>query len=157
MKTQPSSYSRDYQVEWQEIDFNGHMRNTAYFERAGHLRVCFLSEHGFSAERFAQLRIGPVVFRDQIQYFKESKLMDSYTVDLQVLSLTEDGRRFSMVNRFFSESGELLAHIQSDGAWLDLEARKTCVPPQELTDAMCAMPRAEDFTWVPSKKTDPAQ
>lgn len=147
------SFSRDYQVEWQEIDFNGHMRNTAYFERASHLRVCFLSEYGFSAERFAELRIGPVVFQDQMKYFKESKLMDHYRVDLQVCALTKDARRFSLLNRFFNEQDELLAQLQSDGAWLDLRSRKTCVPPEALAGAMKAMPRAENFAWIPEKRT----
>ncbi|CAM2006015.1 acyl-CoA thioesterase [Acanthopleuribacter pedis] len=146
------SFSRTYQVEWQDIDFNGHMRNTAYFERASHLRVCFLSEHGFSAERFAQLRIGPVVFQDTMQYFKESHLMDSYRVHLQIAALSEDARRFSLLNRFFNESGEPLAQLQSDGAWLDLKARKTRVPPEELADAMKWMPRAESFQWLPAKQ-----
>src|SRR5919205_533013 len=45
---------------------------------------------------------------------------------------------------------ELIATIEMDGAWLDLEARKIVVPPPEMVRAFEHLGRTEDFAVLPS-------
>ena len=46
---------------WSDMDFNSHMKNTAYLDKAADIRQMYLGEHGFPMEEFLRLRVGPVV------------------------------------------------------------------------------------------------
>jgi hypothetical protein len=39
------------------MDFDSHMRNTAFLDRAADVRVTFFTEHGFPAQAFAERRL----------------------------------------------------------------------------------------------------
>ena len=52
---------------WGDMDFNSHMRNTAYLDKTADVLQMHLSEHGFPVEEFSRLRIGPVVMRERGQ------------------------------------------------------------------------------------------
>ena len=64
-------YVKTLYAGWADMDFNGHMRNTAYLDKAADVRQMFLAENGFPVEEFLRLRIGPVVMKDELEYFKE--------------------------------------------------------------------------------------
>ena len=51
------------------MDFNGHMRNSAYLDLCSDTRLRFFEENGFSAGRFAELGFGPAIMSDEIRYF----------------------------------------------------------------------------------------
>ena len=44
---------------WGDMDFNAHMRNTAYLDKAADVRLMFFAENAFPIEEFIRLRIGP--------------------------------------------------------------------------------------------------
>lgn len=69
---------------WGDMDFNSHMRNTAYLDRAADIRMMFFAEHGFPMSEFMRLRLGPVVRKDEIKYYSE--INDPYAA----ASLTEN-------------------------------------------------------------------
>lgn len=52
-------YRKTLYAGWRDMDFNSHMRNTAYLDKAADVRQMFLIEHGFPVEEFARRRIGP--------------------------------------------------------------------------------------------------
>jgi acyl-CoA thioesterase FadM len=54
-----SPYSRTIYARWGDMDFNAHMRNTAYLDAAGDLRMSFFADHGFTMDDFQRLQIGP--------------------------------------------------------------------------------------------------
>ena len=44
---------------WGDMDFNAHMRNTAYLDKAVDVRMMFFVACGFSMREFHASRLGP--------------------------------------------------------------------------------------------------
>ena len=130
---------------WGDMDFNSHMRNTAFLDKSGDVRMLFLSEHGFPMSEFMRLKIGPVVMKDEIVYFKEVMLLDEITVTLAVAGLAPDGSRWMLRSDIIRPDGKLAARITSTGGWLDLGARKLVPPPPALMATWQALDKTEDF------------
>jgi acyl-CoA thioester hydrolase len=137
-------YARDFQAGWGTMDFNGHMRNTAYLDFAADVRLMFFAEHGFPIAEFRRLGIGPVVRRDEVEYRREVHLLQLFAVTFAVHRLSADGARFAIRNDFFLEA-TLAARVTSSGGWLDLKARRLTAPPPALLAALQAAPRTEEF------------
>lgn len=133
------------------MDFNGHMANRAYLDLAGDVRLAFLADHGFSPAELRRLAIGPVIRKDELEYFREIALHETVTVTYVALAMSADASRFVVENEIWSASGERAATIRSTGGWLDLRARKLVVPPPELMAALLQLPRVEDFQEIPTK------
>src|SRR5262249_4414749 len=105
-----------------------------------------------------RLSIGPVIRKEELEYFREINLLEVVTVTHAVLGMSADASRFLIENEIWSASGERAAVIRSSGGWLDLRARKLVLPPQALVDAMKHVPRAPDFVELPpSSKATPAK
>ena len=64
-------FSKTFHVGWGDMDFNAHMRNTAYLDMSADVRMMYFAEHGFSMREFERRRIGPVVMRDELEYFRD--------------------------------------------------------------------------------------
>lgn len=135
---------------WGDMDFNGHMKNTAYSDKSGDVRMMFFADNGFPMSEFMRRKLGPVVMRDTQEYFKEVHLLDEIRVTLTLAGLAEDGSRFLMVNEFFRPDGMLAVRVSSAGGWLNLSERKLCEPPTALLNALQTLPKTEEFTLLPS-------
>ena len=61
-----------------------------------------------------------------------------------------DGSRFRLVNEVLKEGGVLAARVRCEGGWMDLAARKLIAPPDDLREALAAMPQAAEFEVLPS-------
>jgi len=144
-------YAKVFLSGWGTMDFNGHMANTAYLDLAADTRMAFFSEHGFAPSQFRQLALGPVVRKDEIEYFREVGLHDSVTVTYAVLAMSADGARFVIENEVWSASHERAATIRSTGGWLDLRARKLVAPPAALLAVFVKVPRAPGFVELPRR------
>lgn len=144
------TFTQRFQVRWGEIDFLGHMKNTAYLDLCPDVRMLYFESRGFSVKDFDRLRVGPVVRRDQVEYFRELRLLEPFNVDVALAGLSPDGSRFALRNSFTREDGQLAARVTSEGGWLDLEARRLRLPPPGLLEALEALARAEDFQELPS-------
>jgi acyl-CoA thioester hydrolase len=132
------------------MDFNSHMRNTAYLDKTADVRQMFLAEHGFPVEEFFRLRIGPVIMKDEVEYFKEVRLLQEITVTYALAGQASDGSRFLIRHEIFRPDGNLSARVTSAGGWLNLVERKLVVPPDALLSAMNALEKTGDFTVLPS-------
>jgi acyl-CoA thioester hydrolase len=143
-------YSKTLLAGWSDMDFNSHMRNTAYLDKTADVRQLFLAEHGFPVEEFVRLRIGPVVMKDEVEYFKEVRLLQQVTVTYALAGHAVDGSRFLLRHEIFRPDGKLAARVTSAGGWLDLAERKLVVPPPALLGAMNSLEKTEDFTVLPS-------
>lgn len=137
---------------WGDMDFNAHMRNTAYLDKSSDVRMLFFAEHGFPMAEFVRLRIGPVVKRDEVDYLREIGLLETFRVRLALAGQSEDGSRFLLRNDFLKEDGRPAARVTSLGGWLDLAARRLTAPPPALLEAMRALPRTEDFQDLNKEK-----
>lgn len=148
MTTEP--FSIEAVAGWADMDANAHMANFAYLNKCVDARMGFFKAQGFALSEFAKRRIGPVVRRDEIDYYREVGLLEPITVTLALGGMAPDGSRFRLVNEILKRDGQRAAHIVSEGGWLDLAARKLVAPPPELKATLDAMPRTADFQSLPS-------
>ncbi len=135
---------------WADMDANAHMANFAYLNKCVDSRMSFFKKSGFPVTEFAKRHIGPVVRRDELEYFREVGLHEPITVTLALGGIAPDGSRFRLVNEVLLADGRVAARIRSEGGWMDLIARKLIVPPADLHAALAAMPHAPDFEELPS-------
>jgi acyl-CoA thioester hydrolase len=143
-------YTKTLYAGWADMDFNSHMKNTAYLDKAADVRQMFLMENGFPMEEFLRLRIGPVVMKDEIEYFKEVGLQQQIKVTYALAGHAPDGSRFLLRHEIFRPDGTLSARVTSTGGWLDLAERKLVAPPPALLSAMNSLEKTSDFVVLPS-------
>ena len=141
----PARYARQFLVGWRMMDSNGHLANTAYLDLAADVRIAFFAEHGFPPTEFRRLGIGPVVRKDELEYFREIGLQEMVTVTHAATAMSPDGARFSLENEIWTAAGERAAVVRSTGGWLDLRARKLVAPPPALFEAISKVPRTSSF------------
>jgi acyl-CoA thioester hydrolase len=132
------------------MDFNSHMRNTAFLDKSADIRMMFFSDHGFPMSTFRELRLGPVVMRDELEYFREAGLLEALRVTIALAGLADDGSRFAIRNEFWRADGKLAARVTSAGGWLDQSARKLVAPPAALLEALRSLPRTDDYQALAS-------
>ena len=147
-------YSRTLLAGWADMDFNSHMRNTAFLDKSADVRVMYFADFGFPAQEFSRLRLGPVVMKDEVEYRKEVSLLQEITVTLAIAGHSEDGSRFILRNEICRLDGTLCARVTSSGGWLDLTARKLVSPPEALLTAMKSLQKTSDFMVLPSSLRD---
>jgi acyl-CoA thioester hydrolase len=143
-------FTRSFIAGWADMDFNSHMRNTAFLDRAADVRMMFFADNGFPMSEFVRLKLGPVIMRDEVEYFREIGLLDSFSVTLELAGLAADGSRFLMRNVALRGEGKACGKVTSAGGWLDLEARRLVVPPDDLLAALQSLDRTQDFVELPS-------
>ncbi len=129
-----------YRTRWADMDPNGHMRHSAYADYAADQRVAVLASWGYGVAKFAHLRLGPILFREETKFLKEVHIGEEIHVDGRLLSVSADGSRWSIVHTIYKADGRVAATVTVDGAWLELDRRKLAVPPAELAAAMAALP-----------------
>ena len=150
MPDAPEVFRRTLQVRWSDIDFLAHMKNTAYLDAAVDVRFLYFESRGLAARDFAELGIGPVVQRDDVEYFRELRFLDLFTVTHEIAGSSEDFSRFMLRNEFYRPDGKMAARLTSTGGWLDLAARKLIAPPPAVAAALAALARTTDWALLPS-------
>jgi len=143
-------YSKELLAGWGAMDFNGHLANTAYLDLAADVRMAFFAEHGFPPSEFRRLALGPVVRKDELEYYREVGLHETVTVTYAALAMSPDGARFVLENEIWTAAGERAATVRSTGGWLELRARKLVAPPAALLAAFRQVPRAPGFVELPA-------
>lgn len=144
------TYQQSMIAGWGDMDLNSHMRNTAYLDKSADTRMLFFSEHGFAVAEFVRRRLGPVIRRDEVTYYREVSLLERITVTLALGGMSPDGSHWLLRNDFLRADGQTAATVRSTGGWLDLSTRKLTVPPPELLEAMQALARTPDFVELTS-------
>ncbi len=135
---------------WGDMDTNAHLRNTAFLDKSADIRMLFFAENGFPVEEFARQKLGPVVMKDEVEYFKEIRLLESIRVTFALAGHSDDGSRFIVRNELWRQDGKLAARVTSTGGWLDLSSRKLMIPPEPLLAAMRSLVQTDDFQTLPS-------
>lgn len=150
-------YAKEFHAGWGTMDFNGHLANTAYLDLAADVRLAFFAEHGFPPAEFRRLAVGPVMQKDELEYFREVGLHETVIVTYAVLAMSADGSRFVVENEIWLSGGERAGRVRSTGGWLDLGARRLVPPPPELLAAFREAPRAPDFAELPAPRRAPRE
>jgi acyl-CoA thioester hydrolase len=149
------SYSKTYTVRWADMDPNVHMRHSAYTDYAAQVRLEFLADQGFTMQHFAELKIGPILFREDTRFLKEIHMSETIRVTAELGGLSADGSRWRIIHTIYKADGREAAIVAVDGAWLDLRLRKLTVPPPELTAAFTDITRHATYAdIVREKKTE---
>ena len=144
------SFERTLHVAWAHLDANGHMANTAYLDIVVDVRFMYFSECGFPPAEFHRLGIGPVVRRDEVDYYRELRLMQRIAINMQLAGCSEDVSKFKLRHEIRREDGDVAARVTTLAGIFDLKSRKLIVPPQGLADALRALDRSDDFETLES-------
>jgi acyl-CoA thioester hydrolase len=141
-------FIQEIQVRWSDLDPNGHLRHSVYYDWGALCRVAFLEQHQFTTSLMQQLDIGPILLREECTFRREIKMGDKVTMDLQLSKAKKDFSRWSIRHIISKNEDIVSALLAVDGAWLDLSKRKLAAPGQEVFDVFSKMPVSEDFQWI---------
>lgn len=141
-------------VRWADLDPNGHVRHSVYYDWGAMARLAFLEQQGVGVGWMSRNGIGPVLFREEAKFLREIRFGDELQIDVQLAAASADGRKWRMRHRVL-RGAELTATLELDGAWLDLRARKIVVPPPEMVRAFEPLGRTEDFGVLPTGAPKP--
>jgi acyl-CoA thioester hydrolase len=150
MPESSTAFSLPVGLRWADLDPNGHVRHSVYYDWGAMVRITFLDGRGVGLPWMVANGIGPVLFREEARFLKELRLGDQVKMDLQLAAAAEDGRKWRMRHRLF-RGEDLAATVEVDGAWLDLRARKIVTPPADMIRAVAGLSLTDDFIAWPSK------
>ncbi|GAB3011610.1 hypothetical protein GCM10027051_12620 [Niabella terrae] len=141
------SYQLELQIRWADLDANGHLRHSVYYDWGSYCRIVFLAAHGLSVGQMQALHTGPVLFRETALFKREILQADTVSIDLELLSARNDFSRFSIRHNIRRQEDILAAVIEVEGAWMDTLRRKLHTPPEAVARAYEHMPKAPEFEW----------
>ncbi|MDH3325406.1 MAG: thioesterase family protein [Gammaproteobacteria bacterium] len=136
-----------FDVRWADIDANQHMRHSAYYDYAAHLRVQLLKKIGMDVITLSSLKIGPVLFREEALFLREIGMDDRIRVNVKLKRMRPDGSRWTFFHEFFKDEGKVAATVTVDGAWLDLTKRKLIALPDQYLELALGIVRTSDFEF----------
>jgi len=138
-------YTKEFDIRWSDIDANRHLANSAYVNFMSHTRMGFMIENGLSHEGMIKHNVGPVVFHEQIFFFKEAFQGKPIKVTFELGGSSEDGMFFKFVHNFYDHKGRNLARGIMQGGWIDLTTRKMIGLPDDLKPMLENAPKTPDF------------
>lgn len=138
-------YTKEFDIRWSDIDANRHLANSAYVNFMSHTRMGFMIENGLSQKEMVSHNFGPVIFQEQVFFFKEAFQGPPITVTFELGGTSEDGKFFRFVHNFYDYKGRNLARGTMQGAWIDLTTRKTVALPENLKPMLEKAPKTDDF------------
>lgn len=132
-------YVQRFRVRYSDLDSNGHVANTSYMRYTVDTRWGYFESKGFTPNSLMELGFGPVVLSEKITYLKELFANEEIEVHFWTVSLDEDGRRFELRLDIRRSGGEIAAHVDVLGGWMNLKSRRLEKPPAEVWDLMSAL------------------
>ena len=138
-------FTRALQVRWSDLDPNGHMRHSVYYDYGAQARIDILRELGISIEYLSKHGVGPILFREECVFRKEIRSGDDLVIQSKLKALRNEGDRFSILHQIYKDKNILCAEITIDGAWLDTGKRKLTAATEEIKEAFRLWPRTDDF------------
>ena len=148
MNKTKAMYLKEFEIRWSDIDANRHLANSAYVNFMSHTRMSFLVHQGIDMQTMAKHQIGPVVFNENIFYFKEAFQGMKIRVSFELGGVSEDGTFFRFVHNFYDHKGRNLAYCEMLGGWISLQTRKLTPLPDMLFDLLEQSPKTDDFKWL---------
>jgi len=136
------------QVLWSQIDANRHLRHSAYADLCAQARSNMLKKMGLSLDEFANHGIGPILFREELIYYREVKLDEYVHVDIEITKFNLSNARFSFRHDVYKEDGVKAATVMVDGAWLDIRHRKLVNIPDQWYSYLENVPRSIDYEEI---------
>ncbi len=136
------------QVLWSQIDANVHLRHSAYADFCAQARSNMLNKLGLSLTEFSRMKIGPILFREELTYYREIGLDEHIQVTVEISKFNRKNSRFSFRHEVIKENGVRAAVVVVDGAWMNLLERKLTSVPDNWLSVLDKIPRSEDYVEV---------
>ena len=146
------TFTSTCEVRWADLDANGHARHTAYMDWATHCRVSAFGSQGATMALFAEVGVGPVIFREETDYLREVGGNEQITVDFHFTGGSPDWKHFRIRHELTRSDGTPCAVVEVRGAWIDLKARRVVAPPPAIVRACEALPRTAGFEVLGGRK-----
>ncbi|MFJ8608033.1 acyl-CoA thioesterase [Streptomyces sp. NPDC093675] len=128
----PEIFRKSFEVRWDDVDLNGHLRSTRYLDYAATARLSFLAGAGWDVRVLQKEGFAAVLLSEEVSYLREVFLAERVNVACQVVGLSADGARWRIQHSVSRENGEEAAVVRSLGAWIDVRTRKITAPPRGL-------------------------
>jgi len=145
----PTTYSKEVEVIWADMDPNQHMRHTSYSQYAAHARISFFDEQGYSLTKLASMGLGAVLIREQSTYIREVGLHERIRISVEVIKSTKDYSYYTIIQTIHKPNGKVAAKVIIDGTWIDMKTRKVIAPFLEVVEGVVdRLPKHKDFEWV---------
>ncbi len=148
-------YIKEFEIRWSDMDANRHLANSAYFNFMSHTRMSFFWENGITQEKLAEHGLGPVVFHEQMHYFREALPGRPVRVSLEVTGLSADGMFFGFHHNFYDADGIHIGHCRIMGGWIDLTSRKLTGLPDIFLELFEKMEKSAEFRELTRADTRP--
>ena len=145
-------FEREYEIRWVDLDPNGHMRHSAYLDYGAQIRLAAMAEYGLSMGEMARQGVGPVLFKEAIEYRREIRAGETVVVGCELTGMSVNGKHWRMRHVIKKHDGEVAAIIEVQGAWLDLKARRVAPAPEAIQALVAKMPRSEDYAEFDSSQ-----
>ncbi len=125
-------FLKEFEIRWNDLDANRHLANISYLSYASNTRMAFLNQLGITHNKLQQWGMGPVVFNEQLFYFKEVLPDQKIRVSFELKGMSQDGTFFQFEHNYYDEEGTNLALCEMMGGWMNLKTRKLCPLPEAL-------------------------
>jgi len=136
------------QVLWAQIDGNMHLRHSAYADFCAQARSNMLNTIGLSLNEFNKRKIGPILFREELNYLREIRLDEIIAVSTVITKYNSLNSRFSFRHEIFKENEVRAAVIDVDGAWMNLVERKLTIVPADWKALIEKIPKSDDYIEI---------
>ncbi len=125
-------YQKEFEVRWSDCDANNHMRHSAYADFCAHTRLGFMNQIGMNDKWLKEQRLGPVLFKEETEYFRELFMGEKVVVTLEPGEPTGSKKSIQVINTIYRENGELAAVHKAVFGWFDSEKRKVVELPSMI-------------------------
>mgnify|MGYP001258792291 CR=1 FL=1 len=144
-------FLKEFEIRWNDLDANRHLANVTYLSYASETRMAFLQKMGMSHAYLNNLEIGPIVFNEQLFYFKEVLPDDTIRVSFELAAMSKDGTFFEFEHNYFNNKGENIARCEMMGGWMNLKTRKLTKLPTEILKGFQSSYKTEAYREITSK------
>jgi acyl-CoA thioester hydrolase len=140
-------FRKSFEVRWDDVDLNGHLRSTRYLEYASTTRHGYLTTAGWGAPALMKSGITAVLLAEEVRYLHEVFLAQNVEVTCKIVGLSPDASRWHVRQVVLREDGKEAAVIRSEGAWMDVHTRKIATPPAGLREFLESI-RSDDYELI---------
>jgi acyl-CoA thioester hydrolase len=144
-------FSVPIQIQWLHLDPNHHVRHSAYYDFAAFARISLMVSLGLDTKVKKELRINPVLFREEAIFKREIVFEDEITCQTSLYKATKDFNRWGYRHDLVKKDGTLAAILYADGAWMNTDLRKITTIPDILAQQFELVPKTDDFCWMEKK------
>ena len=142
-----NKFQLNISVRWADLDPNGHVRHSAYYDYGAQARVAYLQQQGVGIDLMATQGVGPVIFREECRFRRELHFGDDLVIDMRTKGFSADYRKWSLQHRILRQD-EMCAIMDIDGAWFDLKKRRVIKPFEQVSKVFETLERTEDFQMI---------